>query len=942
MAEPTSEQLAKLAIKFKEMLAENDAELFDQLPSTYASLVGDAELPRHWPELSPDDLPQACDYLNAVTSVKNKEPCKYVDDPQAGREIFAGRWRQAFLRRITQGDVTKLVQILRKGYAETIKWDEARIRTRRKWQDQPTGDNPSDEEKYLDVYWPNCSISKLEAMAASLSERTYTDPVIEEETRTGEWRNIGVSVEKADDGSGVVTMHLAISHFRLDSYFDSLTHRSGNVVYLWGYGKDEAQSVIDAWKAKGRSATVSYRSATDGLVDIVLRERDYDSLTISSSTSAWDCRYKEISDYYFGVEDPELYPLDTEPANGISYRRQLRDNGDGSWDIIIITTYVQYRDITYQVTEISGAAEVQTRQQLGVTTETPEPMVSTAGIIKAQRVSVRDDCSKDIVTEKDAGIEQTATIKTASPSEVATVISKTVQETELPDPVSEAGYIRRVENRDSRYPERFDTVEEERQPVNQTETGESHSSAADATEEINTEMAKVDYAAMDKTAVLGTIRDIDAIPTEAGNVRVRDSVVTPLNQTITDKEESGARSVVREIHTEAAVALPDPVETQGEINHVVNQETEAGNIRTTEEKITVKDQTSTSYEESGARSVERELHTENTAEETVVLETGKIKRADNAPTEAGNFRTVVEVVTPVDQVATGGEDSLARSIEAVLHTENTAEPDYTAAAGTIKRVTSTPTEADNFRTVEETITPKQRTVTEGSADAFKISSVTLKTQESAEEAKPVANVEGQIIVVRNEPTETGFRTEKTEISSTARSVSFTSAVTDRYDETVEKYRNADAIPDATAVANASVQIDGAMNDFQKYDYTKVVRTAHSPTSAGTISWVEYSLWRWENVVTYYSGEVSERSYTSALRQYRKVDTHTITFHLTGEAAAAAINGGIEGSSISMAGDNLWQAHKVTYDWEYGSIISFAAPATYADAVSPTRQVWKKA
>jgi len=394
-----TEKLTKWATQFKEPLAEIDAQLFEQLQATYVSLLGDAELPRHWPELSPDAIPDAIDYLNLCTSVKNTTPCKYVDNPMANGEVYEGRWRQAFIRRVMQGEVTKLVQVLRRGWAETISWDEGRVRAARFLQDQPTGANASDYERYIEISWPNCSLSKLDAMVATLSEREYVNPVIENEVRTGTWRNLGVTTSKSDDGSGVITMSLAISHFRLDSYITWLTHRSESLVYLFGWGKDEAQAVINTWKSKGRGATVSYRK-DEGLVDLILRERDYDQLDVTSATSSWDCRYKTSIDYHFGVSDPESYPLITPPANGVSYDRQLRDNGDGSWDVLIITRTVQYRDIPFQTSRVSGMGKTETRQQLGLTTQTQESMVLEAGKVKEQHIEVRDDCSKDVVTNQ--------------------------------------------------------------------------------------------------------------------------------------------------------------------------------------------------------------------------------------------------------------------------------------------------------------------------------------------------------------------------------------------------------------------------------------------------------------------------------------------------------------------------------------------------------------
>ena len=157
----TPATLKEWQVKFNEALAEKDARVFDRTETVYASLVGDAELWRHWPELSPKDIPLACEYLNLVTSVKNKTACQYVDEPMAGDDVFPGRWRQAYVRRIQQGDVVKLVQVLRRGFAEEIKWDEARL---------VEGRDLRESEHYRTLRWQNLSPKKVHQLAISLNE----------------------------------------------------------------------------------------------------------------------------------------------------------------------------------------------------------------------------------------------------------------------------------------------------------------------------------------------------------------------------------------------------------------------------------------------------------------------------------------------------------------------------------------------------------------------------------------------------------------------------------------------------------------------------------------------------------------------------------------------------------------------------------------------------
>ena len=826
MADVTPEELSRLQTQFNEVLAEKDAELFDRSETVYASLKGDAELWRVWPELSPDKIPDACDYLNLVTSVNNTVPLKYVDDPMAGREIFKGRWRQAYLRRVTQGDVTKLVQVLRKGYAEEIKWDEARIKSARRLQDQPDNDpdgddNTSANEKYMEVVWLNCSISKLDAMASSLSDSTYLDPIIENETRDGTWSNAVVATGKADDGSGTITMMLAIPHFRLDGFTTWLTHRTEKVAWLWGWEKDQAQAIANAWKAKGRSCTFGYNSS-NGLVDIILRERDYDETTISSATSEWNCRYKTLADYHFGVEDPELYPIETTPADGISYERRLVDNGDGSYDIIVYTKNSQYRNVEYQTSEISADATVATRQQLGwrsvALDGAQESMVSENGVIRQQRVNVRDDCAKDITTDKDTGAVKESFVRTASPAGTSTTTIKTVQGSALGAPSSAKGHIKRNDDEASKYPGKFNTSERDEEPDNQTATSTDTSKASVNTKVLNTEN---DTPLTPESATKGTINRQNSTPTEAGNNRTVEEAEVPTNQTTTSTDTSKARVNTKVLNTENDTPLTPESATKGTINRQSSTPTEAGNDRTVEEVELPTNQTSTSTDTSKAGVNTKVLNTENdTPLEPEDATKGIINRQSSTPTEAGNDRTVEEAIVPTDQSAVSVDNSPSGVNTKTLHTENDTDLEAPEVAnGTINRQTAAPTEAGNQRTVEEVDIPTNQTKTGESHSEAMDATEKVDTEMPADawDTLDKTAVEKTIRDISVAPTEAG-------------NVSVRDRVTTPKDMTiVEKVESLAETVDRTIHTEASEGIDDAAEETGKIN-----KTVNQETPAGNV------------------------------------------------------------------------------------------------------------
>ncbi len=151
-----------------------------------------------------------------------------------------------------------------------------------------------------------------------------------------------------------------------------------------------------------------------------------------------------------------------EPYAGTWYNSGVTPSiaPDGS-GIVTLELSIQYRDIPFQTSEVRADALIEVRQQLGLTTETQEPMTSVAGEAKSQQVSVNKDSSKNVHTSKDTGIEQTTEEIVDTGLVKSVVEEKTVQVTELPDPtpptLASPGVIVSIINRVSKYFQRWTT-----------------------------------------------------------------------------------------------------------------------------------------------------------------------------------------------------------------------------------------------------------------------------------------------------------------------------------------------------------------------------------------------------------------------------------------------------------------------------------------------------
>ncbi len=345
------------------------------------------------------------------------------------------------------------------------------------------------------------------------------------------------------------------------------------------------------------------------------------------------------------------------------------------------------------------------------------------------------------------------------------------------------------------------------------------------------------------TASKGTVVSVDADPTELGRERTVQETTTVKDQVSVSWDVSPSAESTRTLHTENPAVLEKPTETKGVIVRQTSQPTTAGNERTVEEIITVKDQAAVAGDDSAASSALKTLHTE--AEEETGAQTaaaGTIVRTSSQPTEAGNFRNVVEVITPKDQTAQAGDDSAAASALKTVHTEAAEETGaQTAAAGTIVRTSSQPTEAGNFRNVVEVITPKDQIATAWDDNATQESEKVIHTENGSDLTKPTAET-GTYIIQSAQPTESGKQRTVVEVF-TGKSLELSGSYPTRHG-TVYWWTGQNCTESQYAAAVATAALDETTNNTVRKDNTQFIGLLNytiikQPYDAGSSSWEDW-------------------------------------------------------------------------------------------------------
>ena len=459
---------------FADVWEQLDPKYAERVRVTEATALGDEEIVRRWPQIGEGYLSKCVTALSLFTDSTNSKPQLWVKDPIVGREVFPGIYRSVTVDVDTQKPGLKgIIQTLRKGFATAPQWSEARIDAKvsalsnNQSASGISGTLSDPIDQVFDILFQNCSPLSIEAIADSLRTGDYSSGItVRGESHTGAWHVLSVSTKLEEDGSASATLRLATPQYTISAYDDYGLDRAMDVHYVMDVPKEQAQGIVTAWKAAnpvGASASISY-SRDQKLVDIVLRKTASVEAEFSAGLVSADCRYLETETIYLNVADAAAYPI-FAPTNGggISYVRNVTRNINGTWDISIKARTSRYRDTGFMTVEETGAQQTTQRQQLGLTNQSLEAVVPTAGAAISQRIEIRDDCSKDVVTAKEVGKEQISTAKVEAAGYSETTTEKTVQTSPASAPGQVAGHIRTVRTQPSKYHGRYDTQETDRE-----------------------------------------------------------------------------------------------------------------------------------------------------------------------------------------------------------------------------------------------------------------------------------------------------------------------------------------------------------------------------------------------------------------------------------------------------------------------------------------------
>jgi len=401
---------------------------FDKGDDVAVDLYNDYEITRSLIDVA-TDIPLLTDaiveFLRNYTDEQNYEAggigsfMQFVDDPRVGDQIIPGRFRQVNTRKISTGDgsLYQIVQTLRRGYAGEIRWDEARINNGRNLigntsnADDIANTQSDNPERHIVVDFKNLNPFKIREITESLSNNTYTDPVIGTETYTGTWHVLIAAFNREDDGSGSIQVVLSMPQYTLEAYRSFNTNTASSVFYLWGVPKNLAQTIIDAWKAalpvEGKSASPSY-NGTSGTVDLILARNDDVATNLSKAMNV-SCDTVITYHFAWGYTETEIGVfLDAHnSAQGSGARREVRiqTRGDGLFDGTVIeraTTYDADKHL-FTVDLAIGTKVVRTwTRAWNVPKTTLEAVkasyeVQTVGVTHEFTVQREDDCSFDYI-----------------------------------------------------------------------------------------------------------------------------------------------------------------------------------------------------------------------------------------------------------------------------------------------------------------------------------------------------------------------------------------------------------------------------------------------------------------------------------------------------------------------------------------------------------------
>jgi len=441
-------------------------------------------------------------------------------------------------------------------------------------------------------------------------------------------------------------------------------------------------------------------------------------------------------------------------------------------------------------------------------------------------------------------VDQTNSAYQESSAESLVEEGHTQADSVLAQPTVTVGEIRDISNVETEFG-KVKTTDRTRTATDQE--ADSVESRADKTSATTTHTQAAEEAS--GTPIAGQIIQTKNSPTNFGKYATQKTTITPVDQTGTAEGVSSSESYEETIHTQAAVELSTPVETEGEIIDRSSVPTEFGLYKTTDRTRTAKDQEGQGASVRADRTSDTETHTQADAAAVETAVAGSIVNAQSRPTDFGKWNTSRELITPINQVNTTESESSAASMAQDINTHAAANIDAPSTiAGEVNEVVNRQTEFGTVETTARTTTAKDQESTDDAKSLYVETSTEKHTQ--AAEPTPAAFVAGTVKSVASAPTEFGlFRTA--EQTQTAQAISDTDKVT-----TADYFTAQVTSKDRNQVAAGAdiTTLDGAVintsrwtrNEFARYDNED---TSLTPTARDS-GWIEYVD---ENGASYYRG-----------------------------------------------------------------------------------------
>jgi len=433
-------------------LAEHKWKLFT---SQDEGLLPDGRFERYIDGISHRDVDDLVGFLESFVSVPNYEAdasikYAYCTGPLIDSQPKAGKWRHLGVRtqRVDaqgredpKGSTWRIIQVLAEGFLTTIAHADARLIQGRSntgdvviVDEAPVGDNPGAE--YLTLEWVGVDPDTVKALAdGKLSTATLSGLAYRKIANDGAavtvalgdgWHCLAVNWELAQDGSGTIRLGVAKPEFVLKGFTSWLGSRQSGLTQYFDVPEALAQGIMDEAKARGADCRANGYDAAQGLVNLTVSQLDLSGVALNDIPISSNCDMVVTASFLWGTGDSSLLPIPGSIPAGTSYDRNLNEDGDGRFSIVLRKNVRQYRNtIPEYDSEFRADQGKKTKVWKGVTDQDLSvDLAAVPGSVVRVRETVREDCSKDV--DRDVITPKPQTVEHLSESRADQSTSRTV------------------------------------------------------------------------------------------------------------------------------------------------------------------------------------------------------------------------------------------------------------------------------------------------------------------------------------------------------------------------------------------------------------------------------------------------------------------------------------------------------------------------------------